>query len=317
MDKKDKQILGELFVNSRISLNKLAKKVGVSREVANYRINKLKKEIIKEFTTQVNIKKLKFIKYVCFMRFRGITTKEEENIICYLKDHDSIMYLSPIIGKWNVSFDIIARDEKELQTKMMEITSKCSDYIDTYSIIGTGIEEGNFLTKFVGTAQKAKPKKIEKPYKVDETDKKILKLLSKNARLSYVEMAKKLKITPNSIKYRVKNLEKSGIITGYSIAIDFKKLGFELYNIQLRSHESDQKLTAFLKHHPQVIYYYKYLGHENWDIDMGLIIENPLSLRKFIIDLRKNFGRTTEIHDIYIIANIIKENFPETLWKSN
>ena len=44
MDKKDKKLLAELMINSRTPINQLAKKVGISREVATYRLNKLIKD---------------------------------------------------------------------------------------------------------------------------------------------------------------------------------------------------------------------------------------------------------------------------------
>ena len=47
MDTKNKKILAELLSNSRIPVSKLAKNVGVSREVALYRLNKLIKDKIK------------------------------------------------------------------------------------------------------------------------------------------------------------------------------------------------------------------------------------------------------------------------------
>ena len=42
LDVKDRKILKELLLNSRIPVARLARKVGISREVAIYRINKLK-----------------------------------------------------------------------------------------------------------------------------------------------------------------------------------------------------------------------------------------------------------------------------------
>ncbi|MBU4308384.1 MAG: winged helix-turn-helix transcriptional regulator, partial [Nanoarchaeota archaeon] len=46
MDKKDERILLELISNSRIPINQLAKKVGLSREVVNYRLKNLAKQKI-------------------------------------------------------------------------------------------------------------------------------------------------------------------------------------------------------------------------------------------------------------------------------
>ncbi|MCC7552837.1 Lrp/AsnC family transcriptional regulator [Candidatus Micrarchaeota archaeon] len=319
MDKKDEKILKELLLNSRESTNKLAKKVNISREVANYRINKLKYTFIKDFTTLIDFKKLGYKKYGCFIQFKGISLEQEEIIIKYLINHNSIMYLSPIIGKWNVAFDILAKNEKELKDITNDITEKCKKYLDKFILTGTGMHEENFPTKFVGEEYKLtklKKQKKQKEYTIDEMDKKIIKILSNDSRISYVELAKKLNLTPNSIKYRIKNLEKSKIILGYTISIDFKKLGYEVYNLQLKLDIlENKKLYSFLRQHPKVIYYYNYLGHENWDLDIGLIISNSLELRKFIIDIRKNFGEIIKLYDIYILTEIFKNYYPKNIFK--
>ena len=44
LDLKDKKILLELELNSRQSFSSIAKKVGLSKEVVNYRVNKLIKK---------------------------------------------------------------------------------------------------------------------------------------------------------------------------------------------------------------------------------------------------------------------------------
>jgi len=73
-------------------------------------------------------------------------------------------------------------------------------------------------------------------------------------------------------------------------------LGYELYNIQLKVEGiiKSNKLIQFLKHHPKVIYYYKHLGHENWDIDFGVIVKDSLDLRKFILELRKKLEKQSK-----------------------
>jgi DNA-binding Lrp family transcriptional regulator len=316
MDKLDKKILEQLILNSRIPIKKLAKNIGASREVVNYRINKLNKNLIKEYTTIINFKKLGYKKYTCFMKFKGISLEKEKEILTSLVKNELIMFLSPIIGKWNVAFDIITKDQKEVEETINKILSFCSDYLDTYVLLGTNIEEQTFPTKYIGIIETKKNIKKQSNYKLDQTDKRILELLSNNSRLSFIELSKKLNIIPNTIKYRLKNLEKTGVILGYSISIDFKKLDFELYNLQLKSNNfKNKRLQDFFKSHPKVVYYYKYLGNENWDIDIGLIIKDSIELREFIIDLRKNF-KEVAIYEIYILTEIIKDYYPKGIFKN-
>ncbi len=63
-------------------------------------------------------------------------------------------------------------------------------------------------------------------YDYDEKDIEILRLLGRNARLSYREIAKELKMHPNSVMERIRKMEKAGVIVKYNVAVDYKKLGY-------------------------------------------------------------------------------------------
>jgi DNA-binding Lrp family transcriptional regulator len=54
---------------------------------------------------------------------------------------------------------------------------------------------------------------------LDELDKKILSELQDNCRISYQELSRKYGISANAIRRRILNLEESGVISGYSIAL--------------------------------------------------------------------------------------------------
>ena len=75
--------------------------------------------------------------------------------------------------------------------------------------------------------------------KLDKIDIKILSQLQKNGRVTNVELADLVNLSPSPCLMRVKKLQAEGFITGYSAQIDVSKLG--------------QTLTIFtevtLKHH--------------------------------------------------------------------
>ncbi|MBS3151687.1 Lrp/AsnC family transcriptional regulator [Candidatus Woesearchaeota archaeon] len=317
MDKKDIKILTELLMNSRIPINRLAKKVGISREVANYRINKLiKNGTILGFHTTINTESLGYSRFGCFFQLKNISLKREREFLDYLKEHPFVNYLSPIIGKWNLAFDILAKNRDHLYAIIKEITSNIQGYIESYIITSTGAEQETFPTKILNINKEIQSQKMYKKQKLDQTDSEVLNLLSKNSRIEYKEISEKLKITPNTIRYRIKNLENS-MIRNYTISIDIRKLGYEWQNIQLKVIGSKEDLLKqFLRQHKKVIYFYRYLGNENWDLDIGVIVKNPLELREFILELREKFGGIIKIYDIYIIIEELKGNYaPEGIFK--
>ncbi|PCJ47142.1 MAG: transcriptional regulator AsnC [Gammaproteobacteria bacterium] len=65
-------------------------------------------------------------------------------------------------------------------------------------------------------------------YQIDDLDKKILNKLMDNARLPYTELAKMFRVSAATIHVRIEKMKKSGIITGTHLAIDHKKLGYDV-----------------------------------------------------------------------------------------
>lgn len=63
-------------------------------------------------------------------------------------------------------------------------------------------------------------------FKLDETDHQILDMLIENTRTPFTDIAKKLQISAGTVHVRVKKMEEAGIITGSSLVLDYKKLGY-------------------------------------------------------------------------------------------
>ncbi|WP_169391573.1 MULTISPECIES: Lrp/AsnC family transcriptional regulator [Psychrobacter] len=75
------------------------------------------------------------------------------------------------------------------------------------------------------------PNTINKPnsvIEIDATDKRLLKLLQNDARMSITELAERVNLSATPCTRRLKRLEDSGIITGYHTQTDAEKLGYPL-----------------------------------------------------------------------------------------
>jgi DNA-binding Lrp family transcriptional regulator len=64
--------------------------------------------------------------------------------------------------------------------------------------------------------------------RLDATDWRIMKELQANGRISNVELAEKIGLSPPPCLRRVRALEQAGYITGYYAALDEKLTGFEV-----------------------------------------------------------------------------------------
>ena len=138
---------------------------------------------------------------------------------------------------------------------------------------------------------------------VDQLDFKILKELEINARASYVEIGKKIGLSPSSVRERIQKLEDSQIITGYKIALNHQKLGyglevfimFKLYSGKLKTFCADLHLF------PEIADVHRITGTHN--IFMKVILIDQLHLQKFI-DRLLAYGEPTT----HLILSDLKES---------
>jgi Lrp/AsnC family transcriptional regulator for asnA, asnC and gidA len=67
---------------------------------------------------------------------------------------------------------------------------------------------------------------MEDTLHIDELDKKILALVTKNARIPFLEVARECKVSGAAIHQRIQRLTKMGVITGSEFMISPKMIGF-------------------------------------------------------------------------------------------
>lgn len=97
---------------------------------------------------------------------------------------------------------------------------------------------------------------------MDNIDKKILSILQKDGRISVQKLAKKLPMSVPAAYERIRKLEDSGVITGYTACIDYTKLGktvnaFILCSLRIGELESN---IRWARRKPEIIAAYALAG---------------------------------------------------------
>jgi Lrp/AsnC family leucine-responsive transcriptional regulator len=87
---------------------------------------------------------------------------------------------------------------------------------------------------------------------VDATDRRIVDLLSRNARLSYAELARQIGLSGPAVHERVGKLETTGVIRSYRTQVDPEAVGLGVTAfigiVQTADSEVDDILTAMSEH---------------------------------------------------------------------
>lgn len=122
---------------------------------------------------------------------------------------------------------------------------------------------------------------------IDETDVKILKSLIRDARTNLKDIAKECGVSSNAIFKRIRNLEKNGVITGYSL-IAARELGHleSLSTIWLTidlAHETEA--VEFLKRQEGLFNIFRCVGR--YDIVAYCLTKNMQKLEEILQKLKK------------------------------
>ncbi|MBI5390179.1 Lrp/AsnC family transcriptional regulator [Candidatus Woesearchaeota archaeon] len=314
LDKKDSSILTALAANARMPLTQLSKRVGLSREVVDYRLKQLvKKGIVQSFCTETDVMRLGYTKYVVYLEIIGVDEKREAEIIDFVRKDAFTSWVVTTPGKWSIIFDVYAQTITDLDEKMGELKKSIGRNLGKQELATIKHYE-HFHEKPWGLINQQKAKKNAPTNKgsIDDTDLRILHLLSNNARTEYVQLSEKLKLTPEAISRRIRRLEHEGVIKAFYLVIDLNKLGFDHYNIQLllnnAASEEQKRLTKYLSNHPQVTFIYEPIS--GWDLECGVIMKGAKELHDFIRELRKLHPMNIHVRDIIPIYEGIKSTAP-------
>jgi Lrp/AsnC family leucine-responsive transcriptional regulator len=314
LDKKDRKILYYLDLDSRQPLSQLAKKVGLSKQVVDYRIkNLLKRRVISQFYTVINFSKLGYSQYKLYFKFQNVDLKQEKEIIDYWTSSKNSIWVASCRGRWDLAVSLLAQNVNILGETLGDFINKYAEFILEKNILITQISP--VFTKTYLTEQKEKKEfifggKVEH-YKLDEIEKKILRILSTNARISILDLMEKTRLSRDVINYRLKKLKKDGIISQYRILIDLNKIGYRLYKIILRlqslSQQKEKELIYFIKQHPNGVQFLKLLG--NWDAELEFEVKDEEQLHKILLDVRNKFSDIIRDYDTLLIHEEHKLNF--------
>jgi len=95
------------------------------------------------------------------------------------------------------------------------------------------------------------------PFAPDKTDLKILKLLQENGRITNLQLASSIGLSPAPTLERVRKLENSGFIKSYHAFVDEEKLGlgiksFIQISLDFHTHNAIPEFVAAVKMIPEV-----------------------------------------------------------------
>ncbi len=149
---------------------------------------------------------------------------------------------------------------------------------------------------------------------MDSIDQKIIRELQKDARLTNQELAKKVNLSPSPCLRRVRNLERSGILTGYTAQVDEEQYGLPIsvfISIRLEK-QDDSSIKNFetrINDLDEILECYLMAG--NRDYLLRVVSADLKSYEKFIRDKLTRLPGISSIESSFAFGNVKRRHvFP-------
>ena len=319
VDEIDKKILYELGKNARLSYSQISKEIKSKKPIVAYHVQNLEKKcLIWKYVPVISLSRLGIYAHKIYFRFHGLDKEKKKELIEEFVKDKHINWVAESVGVWDLLISIYAKNIMEFVIKKNKIFEKYGDFVQDYSI--TLLEDAlvfnrdylvkkntNYRKEFVFGG------KIEIE-EIDDKQKKILRLIRNDGRFSLLDIAKKTKLNVGTVQSKIKDLEKNGIIQGYTTFINLNKTNLKFFKLCVHFNKYGQKefteLLNYCKENKNVLHLIKSIG--DWELEIELESENLDYVYVFVDELKTKFPNVIKKIDLVIIKNERKlDFFPE------
>ncbi len=328
----DRKILYILSKNCRISNTALAKALKLRREVVTYRINQLvNKKIITGFFTLLDTRKLGFMTFNVFIKLTKIA--DEQEIIRYLINNKEVTVLSSCGGRYDLYFDLNTNTLEEFEEFMNNFQYKYYSAIKESVVLnflkedpmGNEILFSDFsqkqidelnITELKGSAfnsdfhmqENTKLKMQKDPasrINIDQSDRKILSFLKFNARATLKEISDEVKMSPATVKSKIKIFVANGIIKSFTTLISFSSLGYQWFMVFFNMvNIKESKWYSYMKQHKNIEWCIRSIGP--WNYQFSVFARNNKEFYDILNEIRNEFKEEITHYEFILIFNQFK-----------
>jgi len=146
----------------------------------------------------------------------------------------------------------------------------------------------------------------------DKKDRQILQELQQNARITNLELAEKVNLSPTPCARRVKQLEKSGIISRHVTILDHEKLGLKLMamiSVTMDRHTAD-RFELFEREAsalPEVMECYVVTGQDS-DFLIKVLVRDMRHYEEFLLRRLTKLEGVSGVHTSFVLRQPINKH---------
>ena len=146
---------------------------------------------------------------------------------------------------------------------------------------------------------------------IDYINQQIINMLSADGRIAYSEIAKELKISNSLVHQRVRKLQEAGIISGFSVKLNAKEIGYETITytgIATKEARFAYSIAEKLKEIPEVVECHFVSG--KYALFLKIVAANNEEFRKVLYEQIHNIEGVGSTDSFISFGSAFERNYP-------
>lgn len=140
---------------------------------------------------------------------------------------------------------------------------------------------------------------------LDTIDLLILRALQADGRMSNVDLAEQCGLSPSSTLERVRRLERTGIIQGYTARVDARLLGHQVVvfvHVTMREHDQKALLRfeTAVEEQPDILECHHVTG--DYDYLLKCLVRDVASLRNMLVERLGSLPGVARVHTTLVLS---------------
>ena len=145
--------------------------------------------------------------------------------------------------------------------------------------------------------------------RIDRKDIEIIKILENEGRIPVIELAKRVRLSHETVRYRLNKLTRTGVIEKFIVRIDKRKLGYNIYAVIMiatwnYTKEEWDRFFEYLMGHDNIVSVEKITG--NYDLKIAFWSRDPEELDSISHSIKTRFSKIIKDWQSFIFTRQYK-----------
>jgi Lrp/AsnC family transcriptional regulator, leucine-responsive regulatory protein len=142
---------------------------------------------------------------------------------------------------------------------------------------------------------------------IDDIDQAILRELQLDARISNLDLSRRVDLSPPATHARVRRLEASGLIRGRVAILDREQAGFDLLcfvniGMQVHQYQHIERFRTLIREMPEVLECHHLTGE--YDYLLKVVLRNRRELERFVVEKLSPIPGIARIHSSLVLTEV-------------